>query len=137
MLGHAVRVVGIVDVLEVRLVEDDEHVLGDAVEECRELVSAVRRPRRIVRVADVDELRPLADRGEQRVEVVSVVAQRYLPRDGAELRRVEDVARERRPAADDLVTGVERRLREQVDDTVCAGTDDHLLEGDAMALREG
>ena len=58
-----------------------------------------------------------------------------LRADGAELRRVEHVARERRPAADDLVARVERRLREQVDHAVGAGADDDLLEARRRAAR--
>ena len=129
-----VEVVGVVDVLEVGLVEDAEHVRGQPVEEREQLVAAVRGAGRVVRMADVDELRALPDRVEQRVEVVGVVAQRHRPRHAAELRGEEDVAREGGPAADDLVAGVESRLREQVDDPVCAGADDDLLERDAVPL---
>ena len=135
-LLDAVGVVGIVDVLEVGLVEHDEHVLGQRVEEGDELTAAVARAGGVVRVADVDELRARADRGRQRGEVVPQVAQRHLLRHGAELHGVEHVARERRPAADDLVARLERRLREQVDHPVRTGTDDDLLEPDPVTLGE-
>ena len=111
-------------------------MLRKPVEERQQLVPAVRRSGRVVRVADVDELRPRADRREQSVEVEGVVAERDAARFGAELRRREDVAREGRPAADDVVSGIERRLREQVDDPVGAGADDHLVEGNAVPLGE-
>ena len=70
-----VGVVGVVDVLEVRLVEDAEDVLRQLVEEREQLGSAVGRAGRVVRVADVDELRLRPDRGEQAVEIVGVVAE--------------------------------------------------------------
>ena len=65
-----------------------------------------------------------------------MLAQRNLHRHGAELRRVDHVAGERRPAADDLVARVERRLREGVDDPVRPGADRHLLVAHAEALRQ-
>jgi hypothetical protein len=111
-------------------------VLGEPVEESDQLVPAVRRPGRVVRVADVDELRPRADRGEQALEVVRVVTKRDSAGRGAELRGREDVAREGRPAAHHLVARVERRLRQQIDDPVGARSDDQLLEGDAVPLRK-
>ena len=75
-----------------------------------ELGPAVRRACRIVRRRDEDELRPRRDRSEERIEVDSLVAQGHAHRDRAELERVEHVARERGPARDDLVPGIERRL---------------------------
>ena len=50
------------------------------------------------------------------------------------LQRVDHVARERGPAADDLVAGVENRLAQHVDAAVGAGPDADLLEGDAVPL---
>ena len=82
---EAVDVVRVVDVLEVRLVEDAEDVLRKPVEERQQLVPAVRRSGRVVRVADVDELRPRADRREQSVEVEGVIAERDPARFGTEL----------------------------------------------------
>ena len=87
-------------------------------------------------MADVDELRARRDRVEQRVEVVAVVAQRDAHRARAELDRVEDVARERRPAADDLVALVEHGLAEAVDDAVGSRADRDLLEADAVLRGE-
>src|SRR6266542_3834030 len=75
-LLDAVRILGIADVLEVRLVEDCQDVSRDLVQEARQLGARVRRAGRVVRNADVDELRPLGDRVEQRVEVVAVLAER-------------------------------------------------------------
>src|SRR6202023_626115 len=46
------------------------------------------------------------------------------------------VARERRPATDDLVASVEGRLRKQVDDPVGARADDHLLERHTVPRRK-
>src|SRR5581483_3501712 len=135
-LRDRVRVVGIGDVLEVRLIDHDERLRRDALDERAQLRAAVRCSGRVVRMADVDELRPRADRVEERVEVVRMVAQRHPLRRCAELDRVEHVARERRPAADDLVAGLERRLREQVDDAVRARADDDLSHVDAVALGE-
>ena len=103
MLGDRVGVVGILDVLEVGLVDHREDVLGDPLEERVQLRAAVRRPGRVVREADVDDLRPRTDRVRERVEVVAVVAERHPRRGRALLGGVDHVARERRPAADDLV----------------------------------
>ena len=62
--------------------------------------------------------------------------ERHAHGDAAELQRVEDVARERRPAGDDLVARVERRQADVADDRVRAGADGHLLEADAVPLGE-
>ena len=136
VLLDRVRVVGVVDVLAVGLVDHDQHVTGDAIEERVQLRARVHRPRRVVRVADEDEPRLRRDRLEHRVEVVPVVPERHLDRDRAELGRVDRVGGERRPAADDLVARIERRLRQAVDQPVRAGADGDLLEGDAVALGE-
>ncbi len=65
-----------------------------------------------------------------------MVAKRHLAGNGAELQRVDDVARERRPAAHDLVAGVERELREVVDDAVRARARRDLLEPHVVPLGE-
>ena len=109
----------------------------DLVQERVQFGPRAHRPGRVVRVADVDELRPRPDRLEHRVEVVAVVAERNPPRDGADLERVDHVAREGRPAAHDLVARVERELREVVDDPVGAGSGRDLLEADVVQLGEG
>src|SRR5262245_2082942 len=57
-----VDVVRVVDVLEVRLVEDAQDVPRQPVEEGDQLLAAVRGSRGVVRVADIDELRPRAYR---------------------------------------------------------------------------
>src|SRR5207237_5432511 len=137
VLLEPVRVVRVVDVLEVRLVEHRQDVAGDAVEVGVELGPGVRRAGRVVGMADVDELRALVDRGEERVEVVAVVAKRHAARLGADLDRVDDVAREGRPAADDYVAGVEDGLRQAVDDAVRPCAERDLLEADVMPLGEG
>ena len=131
----AVGVVGIVDVLEVRLVDDREDVLGQALDEREQLVAAVRRPGRVVRMADVHELRLRPDRSEHRVEVVDVVAQRHLARhrrraSARRARSSETTASRRRSRR-----RVERRLREQVDHPVGAGADDHFLEARPRGAR--
>ena len=77
VLLDAVRVVGVVDVLEVRLVEHGQHVLGHPLEPRVELRARVRRAGRVVRVAEVRELRARADRGEHRLQVVALVAERH------------------------------------------------------------
>src|SRR5439155_11815577 len=62
--------------------------------------------------------------------------QRYLPWHGAELQRVDHVARKRGPAANDLVAGIERELRQVIDDPVRARAGRDLLETDVMSLGE-
>src|SRR5581483_5543162 len=94
-------------------------------------------PRRVVRVADVHDVRPRPDRGQHRVEVVTVVTQGDADGHRSLLGGVDHVARERRPAADDLVAGIEDRLREAVDQPVRTGADRDLLEADAEPLGEG
>ena len=58
VLLDAVRVVRLLDVLEVRLVEDGQDVVRDALEEAVRPRRADHRPGRVVGVAEVDELRP-------------------------------------------------------------------------------
>ena len=65
-----------------------------------------------------------------------MVAERNPARDGAELQRVDHVARERRPAADDLVSRIERELGQVVDHPVRAGTGRNLLEPHVVQLCE-
>ena len=65
-----------------------------------------------------------------------MVAQRHADGHRAELERIEDVARERRPAGDDLVARVERRLADVADHRVGAGADGDLLEADVVPLGE-
>src|SRR5207237_5085392 len=55
----------------------------------------------------------------------------------AELARVDRVARERGPAADDLVAGLEHRLAEAVHEPVGACTGSNLLEAQVEPLGEG
>ncbi len=72
----------------------------------------------------------------ERFEVVAVVAQRHEVRVRSLLARVDDVAREGRPAADDLVAWIEDRLAEVVDAAVCTRAGAHVLDRDAVPLRQ-
>src|SRR5205085_12430955 len=85
---------------------------------------------------DVDELRARRDGVRERVEVVAMVAQRHGDCRRSLLARVDHIAREGGPAADDLVAGVERRLAEHVDAAVGAGADGDLLERDPVTRGE-
>ncbi len=76
------------------------------------------------------------DRGEHRVEVDALVLERDADGNAAELQRVDDVARERRPAGHDLVPRVERGQADVADDRVGTGADRHLLEAHAVLLGE-
>ena len=137
VLFDCVRIVGLVDVFEVRLIDDGEDVLGNTLEVRIELVSHVHRSRRVVRIADVDELRARSHRGEQCGERVPIFDEGHFDRLGAELDCVDHVARKGRPAADDLVPRPQDRLREAVDDAVGARAHGDLLETDAVALGQG
>jgi hypothetical protein len=94
------------------------------------------RPGRVVRVAEVDDLRPRTDLGQDALDVVAVAGQRHALRLGAQLDRVEHVAGKRRPAADDLVARVEDGEGEVHDDCVGAGGEGYVLEANAVLLRE-
>ena len=111
-------------------------MLGHPLEVGIELGARVGRPGRVVRQADVDDLRPRADGLEHRLEVVAAVPQLDRARDGAELARVDRVARERGPATDDLVAGLEHRLAEAVHEPVGACTGSNLLEAQVEPLGE-
>ncbi len=136
VLGHAVGIVGLVEVLEVRLVEHRQDVRRNVLEVRVELRARVRRAGRVVRRGDEDELRPRRDRREHRLEVDPLVDERDANRDGAELQRIDDVARERRPARDGFVARVERRQADVAHDRVRAGADGHLVEADPVPLGE-
>jgi hypothetical protein len=114
----AVGVVGVVDVLGVGLVENGDDVPGHALEPGVELGPRVRRAGRVVREADVGDLRERPDRLQHGLEVVAAAPQGNRARDGAELARGDHIARERRPAADDLVARLERCLAQAVDEPV-------------------
>src|SRR5205823_10921777 len=66
----------------------------------------------------------------------AAVPQLDRARDGAELARVDRVARERGPATDDLVAGLEHRLAEAVHEPVGACTGSYLLEAQVKPLGE-
>src|SRR5919198_1524355 len=76
VLLDTVGVVGLLDVLEVRLVEDGEHVCRYAPEIRLDLGARDHRPGRVVRVAQVDDLCPRADLAEDALDVVAVVGER-------------------------------------------------------------
>ena len=65
-----------------------------------------------------------------------MVAERHQLRGRTLLARVDHVARERGPAADDLVARIEDRLAQHVDAPVRPGTDADLLERNAVPRRE-
>ena len=136
ILGDPVRVVGVVDVLEVRLIEDGQDVRRNSREVRVELGARVRRARRVVGRRDEDELGPRRDGCEDRLEVEPSALKRHPNRRPADLERIEDVARERGPARDGLVTGPECREREVADDRVGTGAHCDLLETDPVPLRE-
>jgi hypothetical protein len=137
ILLDPVRVVRIVDVFEVRLVQHGQDVPGHGLEVRVELGPTDHRARGIVRVAEVDELRALGHCAEQRLRVVPMLPQRHLPDNGAELQRVEHVARKRRPAADDLVAGIEAREREVHHDSVRAGGRGDVPRVDSVTFGQG
>ncbi len=101
-----------------------------------DLAPADHRAGRVVRVAEVDDLRAWADLAEDRVDVIAVVRERDPFRARAELEGVEDVAREGGPATDDLVAWVEHGDREVHDHGVGARRDRHVLQVDSVALGE-
>jgi hypothetical protein len=131
-----VREGGVVDVLEVRLVDDDENVLGDAVEEPEQVVARRHRPRRVVHRRQERELCPRRNRGEEGVDIDATVLQLHPHGVRTELQRIEHVARERGPRRHDLVAGIECRLADVPDYRVRSRCHDDLLEGDAVARRQ-
>ena len=137
VLLDPVRVVRVVDVLGVGLVEHREHVR-------REPGRTTRRPRRACsscrsgcsggrgrRASSAARSRRASRRGRSGARGAAPCAAT-----APILARVDRVARERRPAADDLVAGLERRLRDRVDEAVRARAERDLLEADAVALGE-
>ena len=66
-----------------------------------------------------------------------MVPERHELRLGGHLLRGDGIARERGPAADDLVTRIEQRLGEAVDDAVRTRARRNLLETNAVPLGEG
>ena len=71
-----------------------------------------------------------------RVEIDPLVLHGDANGHRAELQRVEDVARERRPGRHDLVARIERRHADVADDRIRARAHRHVLERDAAALGE-
>ena len=136
MLIDPVRVVGLADELVVGLVEDSEDVVGDGGEVAVHLLAGDHRSGRVVRVAQVDELRPVSDRAEDRLDVVAVVGQRNRDRDRAHPDRGQRVDGEGRPAVDDLVARVEGDEREVGDDPVGTGGHGDEARVDAVLVRE-
>ena len=132
VLLDPIGIPGLVDVLEVRLVENRQDVIGHALEVRIDGGTTDHRAGRVVRVAEVDELGSWRHRGKQRLRVITVLGELHPLRVGSHLDRPEHVARKRRPSADDLVIGIEDREREVADDAVGAGRERHLGEIDAV-----
>ena len=74
MESQTVRRVRGGDELEVGLVEDDEHVVGNAVQEGGQRVGADGRSGRVVGGADEHQAGAVGDRRSHRVEVVPAVS---------------------------------------------------------------
>src|SRR4051794_20856478 len=125
-----------VHVLEIRLVQNGEDVRRDLLEIRVDRIAPDHRPGRVVGVAEVNDLRPATDRAEDRLDVIAVVREWHPLGDGSELERIEDVAREARPAADDLVSRVEQRERQVHEHGIRPGRQRHVLHVDAVALGE-
>src|SRR6187200_2738157 len=111
-------------------------MLGQSLEVGLDLAPTDHRAGRVVRVAEVDDLRAWADLAEDRVDVVALVRERDPFCARAELEGVEDIAREGGPAADDLVAWVEYGDREVHDYRVGARRNRHVLQVDFVALGE-
>ena len=129
--------VGVGDELGVGLVEDDEHVTGDAREERVERRLRDDRAGRVVRGADDDHAGAVGDGIRHRVEIVAacgVIRHRHRgrPRDDGETR----VGLERAPREQDLVAGTARGLRELEQDRHRARRHMDVVVGDVEALGE-
>ncbi len=125
----------VADELDVRLVEDDEHVARHPLEEGLELLRVDRRPGGVVGRADEDEPGPGGDGARHGLEVVpGVERQRDLHRPRAAHLGDDRVRLERPPGVDDLVALVADRLHEVPEDRDAAGAGHHARGGHAEAV---
>ncbi len=93
--------------LDVRLVDDDEHVLGHPRQERVEVGLGHRRPGRVVGRADHDAAGARPDRGDHRVEVVPAVrGHRHRHRGRGRRRDRDRVGLEGAPGVHHLVAGL-------------------------------
>ena len=137
VLLDPVRIPGLLDVLEVSLVENGQEVARYTLEVRVDRLSFDHRPGRVVGVTEVDDLGSRRHLGEQSLRVVAVLDKRHSLHLGSHLDRVEDVARERRPPANDLISGIEGCEREVADDAVGAGCKGDLGGFDPVARCQG
>ena len=126
VLGNRVRVVRIVDILQIGLVDNDQHLLRHRVQEPLQGLPADHRAGGVVGGADIDQARPAADPGGQRVQVVSAAAERRVHRHAAHLACVQVVALKRRPAHRSLVARVKVGGGQVADQGVRAVPQRHL-----------
>src|SRR5438045_4122951 len=104
-----------VEVFEIRFVENDDDVFRDAFNETIDLLLAGQRASGIVWVRDEDEARLWCDGRDHRIEVVSQIGARHLDRPRAENRRDQFVGDEGVLRRDHVVTAIEKGVPEKLD----------------------
>ena len=130
--------VGHPDELDVGLVDDRHHVVGDAGEERVELGLGDGRAGRVVGGADDHGPGAVGDGVGHGVEVVpSVLGDRHLHGRGRGGRHRDRVGLERAPGVDDLVTGIAVRREQLVDQRDRAGRGGEVAGRHPQARREG
>ena len=126
--GRAVDRLRVADELEVRLVEQHEHVGGDARHEALEVGGRDDRAGRVVRRADDDRARAVGHRRRHRVEVVRRAGpERHLDARAAGDRDEARVRLEGPPGVDDLAARLADREQELAEQRDRAGAEVHLL----------
>ena len=133
----AVRVLGVVDEVTVRLIEDHERrVVAERLEERAQRLLAHDRRRRVVGRAEHDRRRPVGDLPPHVLEVGRVAGEWARHGAGARDRGRDAVGLERRLGHDDLVAGLERGPRDEPDQLVGAVADEELAGRDVEAPGE-
>ena len=124
--------------LDVRLVDDDQHVRRHPREEAVQLGLGEGRAGGVVGSADQHDLGAVGDRVGHRVEVVPAVGEHRDPDRGRGRGGDRDrVGLEGPPGEDDLVAGIAERLHQLVDQPDRAGRHRQVVGGHSELLREG
>ncbi len=134
---EAVGHLGVADELDVRLVDDDQHLGRDGVQEALQLGAVDHVAGGVVGVADEDQPGPLGDRGQHRVQVVVAAGgERHRDRGRAGDLGDDRVGLEGAPGEHHLVARARRGEDQRLGDADRAGAGGDVLDRHVEVLRQ-
>ena len=129
--GRRIDALGSRDVLVVGLVEDNDHILGNAREEGAHLGIRQEIAGRIVRIGDPDNARIRADGRTHGIKIVTVVLGRRSDQLGTGRQRSQRIHREGMLGENGGTTGGQENAGDQVEHIIRAVAENDLILGNA------